>query len=280
MLNMDMVGRVRDNKIDVLGGESAAEWTGLVEPVCDAERIRCGLRGDGYGPSDHMPFYAAGIPVLHFFSGAHSDYHRPTDDVDLLNAAGTAQVARVVAGVALAAGGHAKKLTYKRVAAPEPPGDLRLAGASLGTVPDYAGPPGGAPGVLLAGVRPAGAAEKAGLMRGDVIISIDGHAVTNIEDLMFVLHAAPGQEGGVFHARRPKQEAEATFGQPTRRDGIWTDRVSAIAGDRPLHAGVTTSFPTAEAAGRPRLLLAGDRGPHVPIHSSPTKDHPHLTRSA
>ena len=82
MLNMDMVGRLRGNRVTVLGGESAAEWKEIVPPLCDRERLACSLSGDGYGPSDHSPFYAAGVPVLHFFTGAHEDYHKPSDDAD------------------------------------------------------------------------------------------------------------------------------------------------------------------------------------------------------
>ena len=61
----------------------------------------CALGGDGYGPSDHMPFYAAGVPVLHFFTGAHSDYHKPSDAADRINAAGLAKIGAVAADIAL-----------------------------------------------------------------------------------------------------------------------------------------------------------------------------------
>jgi Tol biopolymer transport system component len=219
MLNMDMVGRMRDNRVEVLGAESAAEWKDVAAAICDTRRVRCELRGDGYGPSDHMPFYAAGIPVLHFFTGAHSDYHRPTDDLDMLNAAGAAATAGVVADVAVAVGARDTRLTYKVAPPPEPRGDLRLSGASLGTVPDYGGPADGSPGILLAGVRPGSAAEKAGMTRGDVLIAVDGHAVRNIEDLMFVLQrATPGQKAVVTFMREGKKlEAETVFGAPSRR---------------------------------------------------------------
>src|SRR6185295_2599851 len=82
MLNMDMVGRLRDNQVTVLGGESAEEWKTVVPPACERELVACTLSGDGYGPSDHSPFYAAGVPVLHFFTGPHEDYHKPSDDAD------------------------------------------------------------------------------------------------------------------------------------------------------------------------------------------------------
>ncbi|MGZ6143904.1 MAG: M28 family peptidase, partial [Myxococcales bacterium] len=158
MLNLDMVGRLRGNRLSVLGSESAAEWTGIASGICAAERVDCTLSGDGYGPSDQTPFYAAGVPVLFFFTGAHSDYHKPSDDPSRINAAGAAQVAHVVADVALAVDEREQKLTYRSVPAPPPDGDVRSFGASMGTIPDYSGPPNGQKGMLLSGVRTGGAA--------------------------------------------------------------------------------------------------------------------------
>ena len=96
MLNLDMVGRLRGNQLAVLGTESALEWKQLVPPACARERLACTLSGDGYGPSDHSPFYASGVPVLHFFTGAHEEYHKPADTADKINAAGGARVALLV----------------------------------------------------------------------------------------------------------------------------------------------------------------------------------------
>ena len=89
MINLDMVGRLRDNRVTVLGAETAAEWQALLDVGvrARAHRVRA-VAATGYGPSDQMPFYAAGVPVLHFFTGAHADYHKPTDTADQINAAG------------------------------------------------------------------------------------------------------------------------------------------------------------------------------------------------
>src|SRR6202040_3047668 len=157
MLNMDMVGRLRGNQLSVLGGETADEWRQLVPPACARALIGCTLGGDGYGPSDHSPFYAAGVPVLHFFTGAHEDYHKPSDTSDKINDIGGAPVAMLVADVAREASARPARLSYKAAPAPVPAGDVRSYGASLGTVPDYAGD--GRPGVLIGGIRPKGAAE-------------------------------------------------------------------------------------------------------------------------
>jgi hypothetical protein len=192
MLNMDMVGRLRNRQLAVLGGDSAAEWKDLVGPVCEQAGLACTIGGDGYGASDQTPFYAAGVPVLQFFTGNHADYHKTTDDADKIDAAGGAQVAGAVAAVALAVADHPERLTYKSVPAPGQGGDLRASGASLGTVPDYAGD--GRAGVLLAGVRPGSPAEKGGLQRGDLLVELAGSAIRDIHDLMYVLRRAQAGE--------------------------------------------------------------------------------------
>ncbi|SES97796.1 M20/M25/M40 family metallo-hydrolase [Stigmatella erecta] len=193
MLNLDMVGRLRGNTLSVLGAESAEEWKPLVTAACEQARVQCTTGGDGYGPSDHSPFYAAGVPVLHFFTGTHSDYHKPSDTAQALNAAGISRVADITAAVALGLG-ERPALTYRKLPSPAPQGDMRSFNASLGTVPDYAGPPNGQKGMLLAGVRAGGAAEQAGLKRGDLLVKLGTHAVGSVEDLMYVLNSAkPGE---------------------------------------------------------------------------------------
>jgi Tol biopolymer transport system component len=195
MINLDMIGRLRDNRATVFGVASADEWSGLLAEACAGARVDCApVEGGGLGPSDQMPFYAAGVPVVHFFTGTHGDYHKPSDSADKINAAGAGQIATAVAALATATAGRAQPLTFKQVAIPAPEGDVRSFNASLGTVPDYGGPPGGAPGVLLAGVRPGGAAEKAGLRRGDILIRLGLHPVGSVEDLMYALNASkPGE---------------------------------------------------------------------------------------
>lgn len=218
MLNMDMVGRLRNNRVSILGGDSAEEWGALVQPHCDKLKIGCKLGGDGYGPSDQTPFYAAGVPVLHFFTGAHDNYHRPSDDVVFLNASGGARVARLVADIALDLTAS-EGLTYRESEAPEPQGDSRSYGASLGTIPDYTGAPDDRLGMLLAGVRAGGPADLAGLERGDRIVELAGREVRDIYDLMYVLRDAKPGEEATFVAERGDEriEGSVTFGTSTRR---------------------------------------------------------------
>ncbi|HKI00921.1 MAG TPA: M28 family peptidase [Thermoanaerobaculia bacterium] len=216
MLNMDMVGRLRGNLVTVFGGDSAEEWQTLLPPLCERGLLFCTLTGDGYGPSDHSPFYASGVPVLHFFTGTHDDYHKPSDDADRINAAGGARVAGLVADVALLIADGTNRPTYKSAPAPAPRGDTRSFGASLGTVPDYAGD--GRPGVLLAGVRPGSAAETAGMRRGDLLVELSGKPVRDINDFMYVLQRAkPGEKTTAVVERDGKKVAlEVTFGSGRR----------------------------------------------------------------
>ena len=214
MLNMDMVGRMRENRLQVLGAETAAEWKELVPAACDRSRVECAISGDGYGPSDHTSFYSAGVPVLHFFTGTHGDYHKPSDTADKINAGGAMQVSKIVADVALAAAQREKPLTFSAgVEGSSDHGDARSFNASLGTIPNYSGPGAGKKGVLLDGVRPGSAAEKGGLKKGDVLVRLGKSEVGSVEDLMFVLNASkPGESVPAVVVRDGKEvKLEVTF---------------------------------------------------------------------
>ena len=220
MLNMDMVGRMKMNHVHVNGGDSAKEWKELVQPLCDAKRVHCSIGGSGYGPSDHMPFYIAGVPVLFFFTGSHREYHTAKDDAHLINAVGGARIASLVADTAAAVANRAGKLAYVK-SAPDTPmgGDVRRRGASLGTVPSYSEDPNAAKGVVLSDVIPGGAAAQAGLKAGDRIIQIGTHEIANVRDLMFVLEQSkPGEQTTIVYVRGGKQASvNATFGTPKGR---------------------------------------------------------------
>jgi GNAT superfamily N-acetyltransferase len=223
MVNLDMVGRLRGNRATVLGRGSAAEWPALLDAACGDAGIDCGAEPgasgadqDGYGPSDQMPFFAARVPVAHFFTGIHPDYHRPSDTPDKVNAAGAAQVAAAAASLLVRVADRATPLTL--VASPRPPpgtGDLRSSGASLGSIPDYAGPSDGSPGMLLAGVRRGGAAELGGLQRGDLLVRLGTHQIRSVEDLMYAL--ADSRPGDAVVAVVRRQGAELAL--PVRLQG-------------------------------------------------------------
>jgi hypothetical protein len=220
MLNMDMVGRMRENKLQVLGAETAAEWQETIAKVCEESRVQCAASGDGYGPSDQINFFSAGVPVLHFFTGTHGDYHKPSDTADKINAAGAMQTGKICAQLALGASQREAPLTFKADAqGPMPHGDMRSFNASLGTVPNYGGPGPGKKGVLLDGVRSGGAAEKGGMRKGDVIIRIGKSEIGSVEDLMFVLNSSkPGETVPAVVLRDGKEvKLEVTFQESAAR---------------------------------------------------------------
>jgi Tol biopolymer transport system component len=211
MINLDMVGRLRDNRATILGSGSAAEWPGLLAEACATARIDCAPASDGgFGPSDQTPFYAAGVPVVHFFTGSHSDYHKPSDVADRINAAGAAQISVAVIALATAVASRKDAFTFQRMTGPPAEGDARSFNASLGTIPDYAGPPGGAPGVLLAGVRGGAPADKGGLRRGDILVKLGAHTIGGVEDLMYALNASKPGETVTAVVRRDGQELKLT----------------------------------------------------------------------
>jgi Tol biopolymer transport system component/Zn-dependent M28 family amino/carboxypeptidase len=217
MLNLDMVGRMRMGQLHINGGDSAKEWKEVVLPACKTARVECTVTGSGYGPSDHMPFYVAGIPVLFLFTGNHLDYHTAKDDSAKINATGAARVAMITSDVAITVANRTSQLTYVK----SPPellrgGDARRRGASLGTVPSYSEDPNQPKGVLLSDVVPEGPAMKAGLKGGDLIVQIGTTEIASVSDLMYVLGAAKaGEKTTITYVRNGKTEkVEATFGTP------------------------------------------------------------------
>jgi hypothetical protein len=216
MLNMDMVGRLRENRLMVMGVGTAAEFAGLVERANEkGPRFTVRTSGDGYGPSDHSSFYKRQVPVLALFTGAHPDYHKPSDSADKINAAGLWQIARFA--TALVESLDARPvLTFQRAKADSSTMG-RIAGgggygAYLGTIPDYMQTEGG---VLLSGVRTGSPADSAGLKANDVIVKFDGVRVDNIYDYTYALRSRkPGQQVRIT-VKRENQELEllATLGR-------------------------------------------------------------------
>jgi Zn-dependent M28 family amino/carboxypeptidase len=184
MLNLDMVGRMRDDKLLALGTETAPEF----EPLLDSLNASYGLdiraSGDGWGRSDQASFYGVEIPVVHFFTDTHEDYHRVTDDAPLINAEGMARIAGLTADLAWALATRPAKPTYVAIAPPEPVAAGER--ASLGTIPDMSSSPGG---VRLTGVRAGTPAAEAGIQGGDIIIKIGGYEIGDLYAMTRALQA-------------------------------------------------------------------------------------------
>ena len=199
MLNFDMVGRLGSEQDLVIAGMGTSSvWPELVERTRGTQEIR--TSDDGYGASDQTSFYEAGLPVLHFFTGTHSDYHKPSDDVDKINFAGAATVADIALRVLHAISTEGIMPDYIKVARTAPArGGFKV---SLGTIPDYGAK---VDGVRLTGVREGGAAAKAGLRKGDVIQRIGEREVHNLDDYMATFAVLePGKEVEVAVEREGK----------------------------------------------------------------------------
>jgi len=208
MLNMDMVGRLRKNQVQVMGVGTATGFHEFVKAVNQAvpmAQFDLKTSEDGYGPSDHSSFYKRDIPVLMLFTGAHADYHKPSDTYDKINATGLARISRF-AGALMESLDARPRATFTKAKADASPG--RIAGGGgygsyLGTIPDYMQTEGG---VLLSGVRAGSPAEKGGLVGGDAIIRFDGIRVDNIYDYTFALRSRkPGQDVRVTVKRGGKE---------------------------------------------------------------------------
>ena len=181
MINFDMVGRLRNDRLIVYGTATATELKSLVDSVNAAAPapLQIAGGGDGYGPSDQTSFYAKDIPVLHFFTDLHEDYHRATDDVEKINAAGEARVVNLALRVTRAIADRPSPLTLVKIApAPRTMGPESGRQAYLGTVPDMA--PSDVAGLKLTAVRPGSPGDVAGLKAGDIIVELGGVAVKDI----------------------------------------------------------------------------------------------------
>jgi hypothetical protein len=192
MINFDMVGRLRNDKLIIYGTETATQFTPLLDSLNKSFDFDLKMRGDGYGPSDQSAFYAVKKPVLHIFTDLHEDYHRTTDDWQKINVAGLLKVTDFAAALLRELGDRPTPLTFVDQPSPHAqapaPGQVQTPGygAYLGTVPDMAGD---AAGVKLTGVRAGSPAEKAGLQRDDVITRIGDRQITDLQAMTDALRA-------------------------------------------------------------------------------------------
>lgn len=188
MLNMDMVGRLRDDKLIVAGSGTAGRFAELLDKVNQSRGLELTKTPSGYGPSDHTVFYAKKIPVLHFFTGTHGQYHRPGDDFETLNVPGMRRVASLVTDVAVAIANADARPEYVSIS------PRRGSGGDgqrpyFGSIPDFAGTEAG---YAISGVSEGGPAQRAGLTGGDVIIKFGESKIGNLEDFDSALRKYEG----------------------------------------------------------------------------------------
>ncbi len=178
MLNLDMVGRLVDEKLIAHGTGTAQEFDQLVDRVNSHYNFKITKKPSGFGPSDHASFYARKIPAMHFFTGAHHDYHRPTDDADKINVPGMRRIAMMVGDAAIAIAENADAPSYLVTKQPKRPGG----GGSrpyFGSIPDFSG---GKGGYAISGATPGSPAGRGGLTGGDVIVRFGESRIANLED--------------------------------------------------------------------------------------------------
>ncbi len=181
MFNLDMVGRLSDDKLIVYGTGTAKEFDPLVEAQAKEFGFKLTKHAGGFGPSDHSSFYAKKIPVLHLFTGTHSDYHRPSDDSPKLNIEGMQRIAALLVNIVHATDASDSRPAYAEIKKVEVIG---IGGDSdrpyLGSIPDFAA---NEEGLAITGVSPGSPADKAGMKGGDIIIKLGDSKITGIEDL-------------------------------------------------------------------------------------------------
>lgn len=206
MINFDMIGRFDEKKNAIaIGGTGTAKESGKLLDELNAGRFELGYSPEGYGPSDHATFYAVDIPVFFISTGAHTDYHTPNDDVEMLNFGGQKKVLDFTYDLAVELANRKKALTFREAGPKERQGmgyDFKV---TLGIMPDFTS--GSNDGMPVDGVTKDGPADKGGMLRGDIITAIDGQKVGNIYDYMARLKKLnPGQTITVDIIREGKEE--------------------------------------------------------------------------
>jgi hypothetical protein len=189
MVNLDMVGRLTDStKLQISGVGTAEPFRKIIYESCDTTKMRLALSNEGNGPSDHASFYGKDVPVLFLTSGAHLDYHTPADTWDRINYDGMVKISDVAYRIISDLANSDLKLIFKE-AGPKLSsgrGISRRKGVSLGIMPDFAG--NSKNGLRADQVTPGRPAAIGGMKKGDIIISINGKSVNNIQDYMFRLN--------------------------------------------------------------------------------------------
>jgi hypothetical protein len=186
MLNMDMIGRLNtESNLTIIGTGTSSKWKDLLNEK-NKYGFKLAFSDGGSGGSDHQAFSNKNVPVLFFFTGTHTDYHKPSDDADKINFEGESKVANFVFDIALAVNNAEKRPDYVKV---EEPINQRAGGGgrtrvTVGTVPEF-GYNGN--GYKISGVTDGSPAAKAGIKAGDIIIKFGSKTVGNIYDFMYAV---------------------------------------------------------------------------------------------
>lgn len=206
MINLDMVGRLNEEqRLQIAGTGTALEFDKYIDIANVKYKFSIQKNQDGYGPSDHSSFYSEKIPVLFLSTGAHEDYHTVFDTEDKINYSGIAKISNFTYDFVFDLLNKNRTVTYNELSAPvSTQGHGRLK-VTLGIIPDVSG--GDQKGLRIDGVRKGGIADLAGLIKGDIIVAIDGKPIGNIYDYMARMSALiPGKTATIDYIRSEKTE--------------------------------------------------------------------------
>lgn len=208
MLNMDMVGRLKNDDLTVYGTGTAKGFEELVTKINDREPFHFKIKREpgGLGPSDHQTFYLAKIPVFHFFTGLHNDYHRPSDDVDKLNIEGMRRIGEFVTEFALAIANEPQPPEFQTAKGEKfGRGGTEKKGARpyFGSIPDLGS---NAEGYTLQGVAENGPAARGGLQANDIIIGVAENKIGNLDDFDSALRKFKGGDTVEITVKRDGKE--------------------------------------------------------------------------
>ena len=213
-LNFDMVGRVSDNKLTVQATGTSATWPKLLEQANVAAGFDLVLQEDPYQPTDVGSFNTASVACLTFFTGAHQEYHKPSDTADKINYEDLDRVGQFATAIVKRLMDANDAPQFTKVEQKTDTGGRAGLRLFTGTIPDYATD---VKGLLLGGVIGGGPAEQAGLQKGDVIIEIAGQSITNIYDYTYALELLKiGQPAKVVYMRG-KERRETTLTPAARK---------------------------------------------------------------
>ncbi len=181
MLNMDMIGRIKNDKIYIGGVGTGSTLKSTLEQADSKSNFKIEYSAGGYSASDHTSFVTKHIPVLFFFSGLHSDYHKPSDTWEKIDSRAAARLVDVVGNTGLQLAQASDRPAFIAVVEDKP-----LAGGSgggygpyFGSIPDFGQVENG---VKFSDVKPASPAEKAGLKAGDVLVQFGDKPIRNLYD--------------------------------------------------------------------------------------------------
>lgn len=181
MLNMDMVGRLENDQLAISGAGTSSMWGNNINMV-KAGNLKFKTSEGGVGPSDHTSFYLKDIPVLHFFTGTHADYHKPSDDADKINYVGMARVGNFILDL-IALLDKQGKLDFVKTKEAES-GKAPKFSVTLGIVPDYMYD---GEGVRADGITDGKPAQKAGVKAGDVLLKLGDYPIRDMKSYMEAL---------------------------------------------------------------------------------------------